>query len=340
MLGLTEDRYPVGVFKLFSRLIRFYRSHFGLFWLVMIPVIIFGLIIDLVMFFCFYNLFPYPSWDFSISDGFTATSEFSWNITFTFSSFLLIFLWFALSMFVLLSSYLFRGTNVSFQDIWQQTYRRKGTIFGAGFILAVWCFAIVFIWLFLNGLLGLVVNYYSLMMLNILGFFVVLIYFFVRWSLIHQGIMIEDLTAVRAFRRSSELVRGNWFRFFGKYLLLAWITAVLSNILMVITLLLLSFAAPELLPIRDKLVSVEFFTLLFGIPFFFTYMGFSFSLGNITLDLSFTPRFWITFIVLLVNTLTYAVMVQLWGILTTHLYYEQVRRENDNGEISENPIAV
>lgn len=182
-------------------------------------------------------------------------------------------------MFVLMSSYFFRGTNVSFQDIWQQTYRRKGTIFGAGFILTVWCVAIVFVWLFLNGLLGLVVNYNSPVMLNLLGFFVVLIYFFVRWSLIHQGIMIEDLTAVRAFRRSSELVRRNWFRFFGKYLLLAWITAVLSNILMVITLLLLSFAAPELLPIRDKLVSVEFFTLLFGIPFFFTYKGFSFSLA-------------------------------------------------------------
>lgn len=40
-------------------------------------------------------------------------------------------------------------------------------------------------------------------------------YFMVKWSLYNQGIIIENLSAVAAFRRSSEFVRGTWGQFFG-----------------------------------------------------------------------------------------------------------------------------
>ena len=340
MSGLIDASYHVGVLGLFSRLIKLYRTHFGLFWKVMIPVIIFSLLFDTVILFCFYKLFSSPSWAISISDGFTATTDFHRSFTFIFSTYSTLFLWFALSLLVLTSSRLFRGNNVSINDIWQQTYLKMRSIIGAGFILFMWSLVIAFTFLLLYWVLGLIFSYDSTLMITIFGIIIVLFYFFVRWSLVHQGIMIEDLTAVRAFRRSSELVRGRWFKFFGRFLLLAWISTVFTNILTAITLLLLSFAAPELLPIRDRLLSGEFFTLLVGIPISFTYNNFTFTLGNITMDLTFTPRFWITFTVLLVHTFTYAIMVPLWAILTTHLYYEQTGKVADNGENSANLITV
>ena len=41
------------------------------------------------------------------------------------------------------------------------------------------------------------------------------IYFFTRWGFYVQAVMVEETSATKAFRRSSELVKGAWWRVFG-----------------------------------------------------------------------------------------------------------------------------
>jgi hypothetical protein len=62
---------------------------------------------------------------------------------------------------------------------------------------------------------------------------------FTRWSLFAQACMLEDLSASESLRRSSELVKGHWWRTFG-FTFLVDTLAVLSGPLFGVGLLLLS----------------------------------------------------------------------------------------------------
>jgi hypothetical protein len=62
---------------------------------------------------------------------------------------------------------------------------------------------------------------------------------FVRWSLFAQACVLDDLSATDSLRRSSELVRGRWWRTFG-FTALVDILAVLSGPLFGVGLLLLT----------------------------------------------------------------------------------------------------
>jgi ABC-type sugar transport system permease subunit len=62
---------------------------------------------------------------------------------------------------------------------------------------------------------------------------------FIRWSLFAQACMLEDLSANRSLRRSSELVRGRWWRTLG-FTALVDVLAVLSGPLLGVGLLLLT----------------------------------------------------------------------------------------------------
>jgi hypothetical protein len=62
---------------------------------------------------------------------------------------------------------------------------------------------------------------------------------FVRWSLFAQACVLDDLPAVESLHRSSELVRGQWWRTFG-FTALVDILAVLSGPLFGVGLLLLT----------------------------------------------------------------------------------------------------
>ena len=62
---------------------------------------------------------------------------------------------------------------------------------------------------------------------------------FIRWSLFAEACMLDDLSATRAMRRSSELVRGRWWRTFG-FTVLVDTLAVLSGPLLGVGLLLLT----------------------------------------------------------------------------------------------------
>jgi hypothetical protein len=62
---------------------------------------------------------------------------------------------------------------------------------------------------------------------------------FIRWSLFAEACMLDDLSATDSLRRSSELVRGHWWRTFGfSTLVIAF--AALSGPLLGVGLLLLT----------------------------------------------------------------------------------------------------
>jgi hypothetical protein len=67
----------------------------------------------------------------------------------------------------------------------------------------------------------------------------VAIHRFVRWSLFAEACMLDDLSAAESLRRSSELVRGQWWRTFG-FTTLVDALAVLSGPLFGVGLLLLT----------------------------------------------------------------------------------------------------
>ena len=62
---------------------------------------------------------------------------------------------------------------------------------------------------------------------------------FVRWSLFAQACVLDDLPAAESLHRSSELVRGHWWRTFG-FTALVDVLAVLSGPLFGVGLLLLT----------------------------------------------------------------------------------------------------
>jgi hypothetical protein len=62
---------------------------------------------------------------------------------------------------------------------------------------------------------------------------------FVRWSLFAEACMLDNLSATESLRRSSELVRGRWWRTFG-FTALVDVLAILSGPLFGVGLLLLT----------------------------------------------------------------------------------------------------
>ncbi len=344
MTGLIENRCVVGIVELFSSVFRLYQKHLGLFWRVMMPLILISLLCDIMMLNGFYHNFPNTSWVVSTSEGFSVTTAYesiqNWRFTFTFSSFILFFLWFTMCPLVLTTFQFCRDMNVSVQSVWQRTLRRIGSIFGASFLLLVLFLCIAICFLLLSLLFVLPTNSFPLFFVMGLVFIFTVSYFMVRWSLFNQGIIIENLSALQAFRRSSELVRGRWWGFFIRYLLLVWVSTVFLSVLFALSLILLSTVEPEFVPIRESLLSGRFFHLFFGIDAWINYNSVKINFGNIKMALWGTPSFWTIGVILVIKTLIHAFFTPIWAILTTHLYLEQTGGRFDSGRISENAMRV
>ena len=125
-------------------------------------------------------------------------------------------------------------------------------------------------------------------------------------SLCNQSVIFENLRAIAALRRSSQLVRPTWSRFFKMYMVLAWVTIVLTSILLGLVLLIFSYSVPEFEPVRNVLLSSKVFTLFLG--------------GHIRISFAEAPNLWTVGVMATVNTLIDAAVAPIWAILTTHLY--------------------
>ena len=99
-------------------------------------------------------------------------------------------------------------------------------------------------------------------------------------------------------------------KFLSLYLLFAWGAAVITTALLSLTVLLLSFFIPELTPAREALLSVKFFTLLWG--------------NSAEIALDSTPNFWVLVVLGSVTTLIHAILAPIWALLTTHIYMERI----------------
>ena len=307
-----------------STIFREYWNNFGLFWRVMLPLIVVSLLftVALLLFFKFRS--SESQWIFSTSDGSSRTiaSTFDlssgtsqpstqsagvhWKLSFTALTLYpkLGFLWLAMCPLAFVIAQYRNGANVTARASWQQTLRRTAPILGVWIVL--WLLGLG---VFGAGMLLMIALPGFPSLLTALLFMILVAYFVAKWSLYHQSIIIENLSAIAALRRSSELVRGTWGRLIGIYLLFAWASAVITTALLSLTVLLLSFAIPEFEMVREALLSAQIFTLLWG------------SFPEITLDS--TSSFWVLAVLGTATTLIHAILAPIWALLTTHLYIER-----------------
>ena len=107
------------------------------------------------------------------------------------------------------SALVYLQRDITAQDALQQAWRRFFSLLGSAIL-----------W-------GLVVLGLSVTIIGI----PFAIYFSVRWGLYTLPVLFEETTARNALRRSTELVRGTWWRVFGIMLAISVITFMISFIL-------------------------------------------------------------------------------------------------------------
>lgn len=327
-MNSLRNKNIVGVTELFSRILRFYLNHFGLFWKVMIPLILLCFLIDVAALLYHYNFVAESFWTVDTSGGFSATHNLTpeantvkWSMKY--SSFIAFFLWFAMCPLVLTVYRLRRGMDVSLQEVWKHTLQRSLSIIGMSLLLVVLFFFLIFLTLLISQFVTFSVKFPLLPFLTALVTLGVLVYFAVRWSLLNQCIIIENLSVIRAYRRSFELVEGRWISFFVRYLLLLWGSCVIIGLVFALTFMILSIIAPELKPMQEKLLSTEIYNILVGIDGAWQHNDFLIEIGKIETTLSSIPKFWVILVILILKTCLYTLFAPIWAILTTQLYMEQ-----------------
>ncbi len=326
--GEMTEQHP----RLVSQIFRDYRNNFGLFWQVMLPLIIVNFLLYIGIFLFFKLVSPEAQWTVSTADGIAGTQDavhtpppesvepasVTWGMRLGPLGVHIGLLWLAMCPLALAMVQRHNGINLTFKTVWQQTLRKTAPVLGAAFLIGIFVSGIPII----AGLLiseTLAPAYSSALsfvfMFITVVWFVFTIYFLVKWSLYNQGIILEDMSAIAALRRSSELVRGVWWALLRLYLLLIWASTVLTSVLLSLTVVLLSFAVPELVPMREVLQPMHLLSLFF--------CGY----GKITLTT--VPSFWTIGVIVGVHTLIYAILAPIWAILTTYLYVLQRTGENE-----------
>lgn len=328
----------VGVTEIFSRILRFYLNHFGLFWKVMMPLILLCFLIDVAAILYHYNFVAEPFWNVDTSGGFSVTHNLTpeantvkWSMKY--SSFIAFFLWFAMCPLVLTVYRLRRGMDVSFQDVWRQTLQRSLSIIGAFLLLIVLFIFLIFLVIAISQLITFWSDFSPFHIATVFVLCGVIVYFTVRWSLLNQCIIIEGLSVIEAYRRSYALVKGRVVSFFGRYLLLLWGSGVIIGLVFALTFLMLSTISPELEPMQEKLLSVEIYNILLGIDVSWQYKDFIVDIGKIEATLSTVPTLWVIMVILIQKIILYAVFTPMWAILTTQLYMEQTEGESNTDAV-------
>ena len=307
---------------------RTYRNDVGLFWRVMLPIIIVSLVLSSAGFLLFKFVVTDAQWTFSASGGigmrgdkfsFDPASRISQPVPkpmdgqvsrgFSTSSLSINFPWFAMCPLVLMIVYRQRCISITSGEVWRHILRRTLSILGAfllfyliwispGLIPALLLLTGVKFWT-LNGPVGFFI------FLVTAGVGVASIYFLIKFGLCLHCLIVENLSVVAALRRSSQLVHGAWGRLFGIYLLLGASTIVVTTAILGFTLFLFSVAVPEFAPLREVLQSGTFFGIFSAI-----------------ISLQQAPV-WTIVAMVTVNILIAAVLAPFWALLTTHFYTER-----------------
>ena len=318
---------------LMSTIFREYWNHFGLFWRVMLPLIIVSFLFTIALLLLFKFGVPGAQLSFSTSEGIALRSSTVFDessgtsqpflepagvrsaVGFNGSTFDIGFLWLAMCPLAFIIVRQHRGMTVTFGEVWQHTLRKtwailSGSVLLGALVLGIGLIVLPLVLLIDETSIGLSASIFLFVLIP--G--VPIAYFTVKWSLYNQGIIIENLSVIAAFRRSSALVREKWWQFFGIYLLLALVTMVFTTAVLGLTLLLFSIATPEFAPLREVLQSGKFLGLFFG--------------HEVKITLESTP-IWAIGAMVAVNTLIHAILAPIWALLTTHLYMERAGTEQN-----------
>ena len=343
-------------------ILKLYRTHWRLFWCIMLPVAILAISLDIAQFFHLAklsenrirNTLNTPSRrvhtvtsNINTIDGITPTiantnpsSRVEWRLTPTpyfgatdgegttweweikfkslnYGALILLLLTLCpLSLAVARISRDSQGSDIvedsgplTAREMWRQTGHKAVTVF----VAAVFFLLIVDVGNYLYMLMWWLIPSHSWRFQFELGHIlsvVPYIYFMVTLSLYNPCLILEDNSFIGIFRRSHALVSSARFRFFGIYFLTGWITAVITSILLGVTLLMFSVFTPDLTSVREALFSLKFFSLLIG--------------ADVEVVLPQVLNTSATVAILIVKGLIATFLVPIWAILTTRLYLERV----------------
>ena len=125
----------------------------------------------------------------------------------------------------------FLGKNTSPTAAMQQSLRRYLFLFGGFFIYLLVCA--------LPIIIGVSFGIPFIVLGNLFGIFLLFIgipfgiYFLVRWCFYPLPILLEESSVMISLRRSSQLVKGNWWRVFGITLAIFLIYSIIYIILLI-----------------------------------------------------------------------------------------------------------
>ena len=198
----TLAMQPMSFTDILDGMFTLYRSHFRLFMGIAVVYLVVG--------FCIDQIYMY----FTIERG----MEYSFTILFVYllGSFLLSVL--VGGGLIFASAHAFLKRDITAGDALQQTLQRFASLCGSALL---WILAVLGLFITIIGIP------FS-------------IYFGVRWGLYSLPVLFEKTSATKALKRSTELVKGNWWRVFGIMLAIFLITFMIGFILQTSFLLIFS----------------------------------------------------------------------------------------------------
>ena len=186
---------PMSFVDILDGMFMLYRQHFRLFFAIVAVYIVIGLGLDLISVSAATSMAPVTSIVIVIT------------VFVGIGSFIVSFL--VVAGLAYASALVYLDRDITAQNALQQAWRRFFSLLGSAIL-----------W-------GLVVGGLCVTIIGIpFG-----IYFSVRWGLYTLPVLFEETTARNALRRSTELVRGTWWRVFGIMLAVSVIAFMISFIL-------------------------------------------------------------------------------------------------------------
>lgn len=312
-----------------------YRSHFGLLWRIMLPVLLLSLCVDIALFFRSaeergkLEEFQFE-WHVNTVNGIgivelpqrepglewspgsiaavrlTKEGEGAWIWSLDLGNFRSVN-YYSLLLFVLCPlSFAVAQQKITAKEAWRHTRSKIWTVLGANLLLV----------LVLDGIsifLSFALSSRFLPWLGFASMFTVTvthIYLLVCFSLYNPCLMLEQHSVLSAFRRSYALVKGNRLRFLLIYLAISWVASTLTSVFLGFVLLTFSAFTQELSSVSEMLLPFNFFTLFFG--------------ANVEVNLVGLPSVPTTVAIVVARGLIFAFFVPIWAIVTTRLYLERV----------------
>ncbi|MCG9133321.1 hypothetical protein J5I95_16730 [Candidatus Poribacteria bacterium] len=237
----TTALQPMSFVDILDGMFSLYRSHFRLFFGIIAVYLVFGFVLDHVAMYALMGSSPIASLMISI-----LTSIVSYLISLLVAAGL-----------IYASVQVYLGRDITSQAALKQGWRRFLPFLGSSILWGVVVGAFLFLPI-ISVLIGTLLSiHWSLNLLIVVVCVPFAIYFSVRLGLYTLPVLLEETTAVNALRRSTELVKGTWWRVFGIML------AISVIVFMIVFILLTSFIVLVMVTGAEDATLLETLTRLF-----------------------------------------------------------------------------